>query len=260
MGNHHPAFTLDLPRAFCCSDKLSLNFRTQIKFLWSFCLLGSCIQGPYQVRPSSCSWRWIWAPPQPFCTLPYSQVSRRNWKKSGPGIGEIRAGHCLQPGHGPLHCERDTHFFKILPQLLVFCFTSLPCSLTVQTSSLDFSTQDQQSDTSGSLVQCRHTWAPASPQDVKLGTAKLIWNSYFALSQVIPFTIFLTALSIWQACTNALKLLCSKKFFSQPPPPVGNHTTWADGRCPVSTQWTPKEQHKNQTLHKDCTEFPGAPT
>lgn len=83
---------------------------------------GSCI---LWVRPSSCSWRWICGPPQPFCTLPYSQVSGRNWKKPRPGIREIRARHCLQPGHGPVHHERVTHFFKILPQLLVF-FVSLP--------------------------------------------------------------------------------------------------------------------------------------
>lgn len=100
--------------------------------LESFCLLRSrtaaSSRGPsYQVRPSSYSWRWIWGSPQPFCTLPYSQVSGRNWKKPCPGIREIRAGHCLQPSHGPLHHERDPHFFKTLPQLLVFCFTSLPC-------------------------------------------------------------------------------------------------------------------------------------
>lgn len=172
VGNYHPALTYSvfdtLPRAFCCSRSPFSEFE---KFLppMEQC---RCIQQGHFL-PGQAKQLFLKVnlrPTTALLTLPYSQVSRRNWKKACPGIREIRAGHCLQPSRGPSQHERVTHFFKILPQLLVFCFSSPPYTSTLQTSSLDFSTQ--QPDTPGSLL---HPGQQCSPTCTCL--AQGLWRS-----------------------------------------------------------------------------------
>lgn len=109
-------------------------FAVQITFLWIWKVSASWGEGRVRTTghlttlgPGTCSWRWLRGPLQPLFGLPYSWEPRRNWKKSRPGIREIRAGHCLESGHGLLQHESTTHFFKILSQLLFF-LVSLPFS------------------------------------------------------------------------------------------------------------------------------------